>query len=164
MPLDLPRLLVGTLIYQEPMAALDDMRFERILRGFSSHYVVHALSQWQFAFERGEGFDRFERLDAFAYVDGGTVQRLRAAPLEEWTAAGQVVQLPPPWTALRFELNIRVVLIFWALAFLIARSFIGGDWLFWGLGFVSLYGLHIALIRRSLRAKLKRWVVRGTLH
>lgn len=164
MPLDLPRLLIGTLIYEEPMAALDDMRFERILRGFASHYVVHPLTQLQFAFERGEGFDRFERLDAFAYVDGGTVQRLRVRPVEDWSAEGQVVTLPPPWTALRFELNIRVVLIFWALALIIARSFIGGDWLFWGLGFVALYGLHIALIRRSLRAKLRKWVVRETLH
>ena len=164
MPLDLPRLLIGTLIYEEPLAALDDVRFERILRGFASHYVVHPLSHLQFAFERGEGFDRFERLDAFAYVDGGTVQRLRVRPVEDWSAEGQVVTLPPPWTALRFELNIRVVLIFWALALIIARSFLGGDWLFWGLGFVALYGLHIALIRRSLRAKLKRWVVRETLH
>ncbi len=163
MPVDLPRLLIGTLIYEEPIAALDDRRFDRIVRGFASHYVVHPLSQLQFAFERGEGFDRFERWDAFAYVDGGTVQRLRvhrADPQEE----GRIVNLPPPWTALRFELNIRVVLIFWALALIIARSFLGGDWLFWGIGFLVLYGLHIALIRRSLRAKLRKWVVGETLH
>ncbi len=160
MPINLPRLIVGTLIYEEPMAALDDMRFERILRGFAGHYVVHPLSQSHFAFERGEGFDRFERWDAFAYVDGGTVARLRRAEAIPVAGRGNMAILPPPWVALRFELNIRVVLIFWAFALIIARSFLGGDWLFWGIGFLALYGGHIALIRRSLRKKLKRWVVR----
>ncbi|MFM7028684.1 MAG: hypothetical protein ACKOXK_08430 [Chakrabartia sp.] len=165
MALDLARLLIGTLIYNEPMAALDDMRFERVLRGFASHYVVHPVSQLQFAFERGEGFDRFERWDAFAYVDGGTVMRLRQAlPEDEGGEASGVVRLPRPWIALRFELNIRVVLIFWALALIVARSFVGGDWMFWGLGFLVLYGGHIALIRRSLKKKLRRWVARETNH
>jgi hypothetical protein len=160
MPLDLPRLFIGTLIYNEPMAALDDLRFERILRGFAGHYLVHPLSQTQFAFERGEGFDRFERWDAFAYVDGGTVTRLRGVEPVRIEASGNIRHFPAPWTALRFELNIRVLLIFWAFTLIIARSFVGGDWLFWGLGFLALYGAHIALIRRSLGAKLKRWVAR----
>ncbi len=55
MPLDLPRLFIGTLIYNEPMAALDDLRFERILRGFAGHYLVHPLSQTQFALNGGRG-------------------------------------------------------------------------------------------------------------
>jgi hypothetical protein len=164
MPLDLPRLLIGTLVYDEPMAALDDMRFERVLRGFAGHYVVHPLSQTHFAFERGEGFDRFERWDAFAYVDGGLVQRLRQERPLEIEGEGNIAILPPPWAVLRFSLNIRVVLIFWALALIIARSFIGGDWLFWGIGFLALYGAHVGLIRQSLRAKLKRWVARETVH
>ena len=164
MPLDLPRLLFGTLIYEEPMAALDDGRFERIVSGFASHYVIHPMSQFQFAFERGEGFDRFERWDAFAYVDGGTVQRLRGVEEVQVETTGNIRRFPAPWAALRFELNIRVVLIFWALALIIARSFVGGDWLFWGIGFAALYGMHIALIRRSLRAKLKKWVARVRVH
>ena len=164
MPLDLPRLFIGTLIYNEPMAALDDLRFERILRGFAGHYLVHPLSQTQFAFEREEGFDRFERWDAFAYVDGGTVTRLRGVEPVRIETSGNIRHFPAPWTALRFELNIRVVLIFWAFALIIARSFMGGDWLFWGLGFLALYGAHIALIRRSLRAKLRKWVVRESVH
>ena len=163
MPLDLPRLFIGTLIYDEPMAALDDMRFERVRRGFAGHYVVRPLSKVQFMFERGEGFDRFERWDAFAYVDGGVVMRLQQAR-PEMPGEGNIVLLPPPWTALRFSLNIRVVLIFWALTLIIARSFLGGDWLFWGVGFLAIYGAHVALIRRSLRKKLKRWAARETLH
>jgi len=164
MPINLPRLFVGTLIYDEPSAVLDDMRFERIMRGFSSHYVVRPVSQRQFVFERGEGFDRFERWDAFAYVDGGTVTRLREHREIDIEGQGNIVLLPPPWTALRFHLNIRVVLIFWAFALIIARSFLGGDWLFWGIGFLALYGAHVGLIRRSLRKKLAVWISRGSLH
>lgn len=164
MPINLPRLFIGNLVYDERLAALDDVRFERILRGFAAHYVVHPLSQSQFAFARGEGFDRFERWDAFAYVDGGSVTRLRRSEAVDLDGAGNVTLLPPPWTALRLDLNIRVVIIFWAFALIIARSFLGGDWLFWGIGFLALYGAHVALIRRSLRKKLGKWVARGKGH
>lgn len=160
MAIDLPRLFLGTLDYTEPMAALDDVRFERILRGFGSHYVVTPVSHTRFAFERGEGFDTFEKWDAFAYVDGGTVTRLRDAFEAEAAPGSNIAILPPPWSALRFTLNIRVVLIFWALGLIIARSFTGGDWLFWLIGFLTLYGAHVALIRRSLKKKLARWLAR----
>lgn len=160
MTLDLGRLFIGTLDYTLPMAALDDARFERILHGFGSHYVVNPHSYTSFAFERGEGFDKFEKWDAFAYVDGGTVTRLREEREVEATPGSNIAILPPPWSALRFTLNIRVVLIFWALALIIARSFTGGDWLFWLIGFLTLYGAHVALIRRSLKKKLGRWLAR----
>jgi hypothetical protein len=68
--------------------------------------------------------------------------------------------LPPPWSGLRLSLNVRVVLIFRALVLIIARSFTGGDWLFWLIGFLTLYGAHVALIRRSLKKKLGRWLAR----
>ncbi|RJT22639.1 hypothetical protein D5I55_12475 [Chakrabartia godavariana] len=160
MSLDIGRLFIGTLDYTLPMAALDDARFERILRGFASHYVVNPHSHTSFAFERGEGFDTFEKWDAFAYVDGGDVTRLRGQREVEAEPGANIAILPPPWTALRFTLNIRVVLIFWALALIIARSFTGGDWLFWLIGFLTLYGAHVALIRRSLKKKLARWLAR----
>lgn len=160
MSLDLGRLFIGTLDYREPFAALDDVRFERILRGFGGHYVVHPTSHTSFSFERGEGFDTFEKWDAFAYVDGGTVTRLRDQAEVQSDPASNIAILPPPWSGLRFSLNVRVVLIFWALALIIARSFTGGDWLFWLIGFLVLYGAHVALIRRSLRKKLARWLAR----
>lgn len=160
MAVDLPRLFIGTLSYDVPSAALDDVRFERILRGFASHYVINATSQSQFSFARGEGFDKFERWDAFAYVDGGSVMRLRTQEVVDALPGGNIAVLPPPWSSLHFNLNIRVVLIFWALALIIARSFLGGDWLFWLIGFLTLYGAHVALIRRSLKKKLGRWLAR----
>ena len=55
-----------------------------------------------------------------------------------------------------------MVLIFWALGLIIARSFTGGDWLFWLIGFLTLYGAHVALIGRSLKKKLGRWLARET--
>ena len=68
--------------------------------------------------------------------------------------------LPPPWSGLRLSLNVRVVLIFRALVLIIARSFTGGDWLFWLIGFLTLYGAHVALIRLSLKKKLRIWLAR----
>ena len=160
MALDLSRLFIGTLDYTIPFAALDDVRFERILRGFGSHYVVHPTSQSSFTFARGEGFDKFEKWDAFAYVDGGTVTRLREQAELEADPGSNIAILPPPWSGLRLPLNVRVVLLFWALALIIARSFTGGDWLFWLIGFLTLYGAHVALIRRSLKKKLGQWLAR----
>jgi hypothetical protein len=115
MALDLSRLFIGTLDYTIPFAALDDVRFERILRGFGSHYVVHPTSQSSFTFARGEGFDKFEKWDAFAYVDGGTLTRLREQIEVEADPGSNIAILPPPWSGLRLTLNVRVVLIFWAL-------------------------------------------------
>ena len=153
------QLFLGTLAYDEPVAALYDARFERVINGFAGHYLVIPLSNVEFRFERGEGFDRFDRWDAFAYVDGGSVIRLRSRTVME-DADAKVAVLPPPWSALRFTLSVRVILIFWAAALLLGWFFLGGAWIFWLFGFFGLYGLHIALIRASLRRKLARWLAR----
>ncbi len=157
MALDLARLFTGTLVYDEPMSALDDARFERIISGFGGHYLVTPRSNVSFSFERGEGFDRFGRWDAFAYVDSGDVTRLRGAAVE---IEPGVSLLPPAWNALRLTLNVRVILIFWAAALIVGWWFSGGDWLFWLIGFLALYGAQVWLIRRSVRAKLRQWLVR----
>jgi hypothetical protein len=159
MPVNLPRLFLGTLAYDEPVAALDDARFERVIDGFAGHYLVTPLSNVEFRFERSEGFDRFGRWDAFAYVDGGSVMRLRdRTPIEG--ADAKVAVLPPPWFALHFTLSVRVILIFWAAGLALGWFFLGGAWIFWLFGFFGLYGLHIALIRASLRRKLAVWLAR----
>lgn len=160
MPVDLPRLFLGTLAYDEAVAPLDDARFSRIANGFAGNYVVVPQSDNAFRFERGEGFDRFERFDAFAYVDGGTVVRSRASMLPDVEMTPGVAILAPEVSTIRFSLNVRVILIFWAAALLVARWFVGGDWLFWEIGFLVLYGAHVALIRASLRRKLKTWLAR----
>jgi hypothetical protein len=54
------------------------------------------------------------------------------------------------------------VLAFWAFALLAAWFFIGGDWIFWLVGLVAVYVVHVALIVRSLRQKLERWLAKSS--
>lgn len=73
MQLDPSQLFVGRLVYVEPVAALDDIRFERIIRGFAQHYEVTTHDAASFSFERGEGYLEISKGDAFGYVDRGTI-------------------------------------------------------------------------------------------
>ncbi len=157
---DLRQLARGRLVYDEPIAALDDIRFERILRGFADHYDVSSHSGSLFSFDRGEGYPRFERFDAFAYVDAGTVERLRNLAMADAVVDGNLVMMPPRFSAVRFSFNIRVITIFWAFALFAGWALLRGDLLFWGIGFLALYGLHIGLVAASLRRKLKRWLAK----
>jgi uncharacterized membrane protein len=53
-----------------------------------------------------------------------------------------------------------VILALWLMLFIISYFVVGGDWLLWIVGFVVVYGVHIALVRRSLKAKINGWLVR----
>jgi hypothetical protein len=66
----------------------------------------------------------------------------------------------PRYTGVRFALNMRVFLVFWAFAFAAAWFFLRGDPLFWCIGYLVLYGLYTALIVASLRKKMARWTER----
>lgn len=160
MAIDLGQLMLGRVVYEEAVPALDDVGFERIIRGFAGHYEVTADSSTAFSFALGEGYLQANRGDAFGYVDSGSVERLTnsADPLE--VPGGNVVLMPPRFYGLRFALNIRVLLIYWAFGLLLGWMFFGGQWIFWLAGFVAAATLSITLIRRSLRAKLSQWLAR----
>jgi hypothetical protein len=160
MSFDLRRLFSGELVYAEPWAALDNVRFDRIIHGFEEHYDVVIEDATQFRFMRGEGYLRLERWDAFGSVDGGTVARLRDPNTEPTEFGGNVVAMQPRFAALQFTLNVRVMLVYWMLGFVAFGLAIGGQWLFWLAGFVVAIIANILLIRWSLRRKLKRWLAR----
>lgn len=157
---DFRHLLFGRLVYDETVPVLDDVRFERILRGFSAHYEVTTHDSNRFTFARGEGYTKFEGIDAFAYVDLGEVQRLRTD--NEIEHGGNIVLMPPRFGAVRFILGMRVVLAFWAFALLCAWFFVGGSWLWWLIGLIAVYAAHITMIVRSLRTKLERWLAKSS--
>ncbi len=160
MAIDMGQLMLGRVVYEEAVPALDDVRFERIIRGFAQHYEVVTNSSTAFSFARGEGYLQANRGDAFGYVDSGSVERLTnsAEPVE--APGGNVILMPPRFYGLRFSLNIRVLLIYWAFGLLLGWMFFGGEWILWLAGFVAAAVLSITLIRRSLRAKLNQWLAR----
>lgn|GEM_PF-1425059 len=165
--IDWTRLPLGQIAWELEWPALDDVRFERVVDGFATHYAVTRRSTDIFDFERGEGFDRFGRLDAFAYVDSGRVQRLRAAPVELAAlagAGGSITAFPAGWRALAFTLNIRVALIFWAVALVATKLIFApwSSWAWWLLGFAFVYAVYVRLAMRSLRAKLETWLRRDS--
>jgi hypothetical protein len=162
MSIEMGPLLAGRLVYDAPVAALDDVRFERIIRGFAQHYEVTTSSGTKFSFARGEGYLRLDRLDAFGSVDGGSVERLRRS--READFGGNVVPLQPQFANLRFTLTIRVILIFWAATALFGWMLFGGDWIFWIAGLCLAYAATIKLIQYSLRQKLTRWLARESWH
>jgi len=161
--IDWRRLADGMLVYDTPFAALDGERFERIARGFGHHYLVEWANPDGFSFERGEGYTKLQRWDAFGYVDSGTVERLRNPQVALADQGSNVVVLPSGWKAIRFALNIRVILIFWAFL-------LGALWLFtgvghpaaWLAGFGLVYAVHVRLIMRSLDRKLAAWMARAS--
>ncbi|AHE52924.1 hypothetical protein [Sphingomonas sanxanigenens] len=164
--IDWLRLTLGVVNWELGWPALDDARFERILAGFASHYVVTRTSSDAFAFERGEGFDKFRRFDAFAYVDSGRVSRRRNAAVAlddaETPEGARVMAFPAGWRSIQFELNIRVLLIFWAAALIALKLLLapGSNWLWWLGGFVAVYAVYVQLAMRSLRQKLQDWLRR----
>jgi hypothetical protein len=160
--IDWKTVLTGIVAYEQPFAALDGERFERIERGFSSHYDVQRVSSDAFAFTRGEGYSRLPRWDAFGYVDRGRVERVRNAETELPDVATNVAVLPAGWKAIRFTLDIRVVLIFWAALLLGLRFFVLPDTPIpaWLTGFGVIWALHGWLVMRSLDGKLHNWMAR----
>lgn len=160
MAIDLGQLFAGRLVYDAPVAALDDVRFERIIRGFERHYLVTNHNATQFSFERGEGYINIGRFDAFGFVDHGSVERLRQAPTAIDGAGSNVILMPSGYVGLRFVLHIRVILALWAVGLLAGWIFIRGDWMLWLIGFVAIVTATIVLIQRSLRAKLNAWLAR----
>lgn len=162
--IDWKSLATGIVAYEQPFAALDGERFERIERGFGAHYQVDRLSSDAFSFARGEGYTRLPRWDAFGYVDRGTVARVRNAETELPDVAANIVVLPAGWKAIRFTLDIRVILIFWAVLIAGVRFFAvpGSPIMFWVAGFLGIWALHVWLVMRSLDGKLTRWMARAS--
>ncbi len=160
MAIDIKQIFLGRLVYDMPIAALDDVRFERIRRGFGQHYLLPLNSPNMFSFERGEGFLSFGRTDAFAAIDKGEIIRLRTESPDPLSAGENVFAFRPIYGALNCTLNIRVILALWLMLFIISYFVVGGDWLFWIVGFFAVYGIHIALVRRSLKAKINGWLAR----
>jgi hypothetical protein len=160
MAIDIKQIFLGKLIYDMPIPALDEVRFERIRRGFGQHYLLPLNSPNMFSFERGEGFLSFGRTDAFAAIDKGEVTRLRSAGPDRMDAGENVFAFRPLYGALHCDLNIRVILALWLMLFIISYFVVGGDWLFWIVGFLAVYGVHITLVRRSLKAKISGWLAR----
>ncbi len=160
MAIDLASLVRGQLVYSVREAALDDVRFERILRGFADHYEVTSHSLSRFDFERGEGYLRAGRFDAFGLVDGGIVERLRDASDANPPALGNVIQFAPRFGWLRFSLNLRVTFAIWTILFIAGFVIVGGDWLAWLVALVGVVTVTIILVQLSLKSKLRRWLAR----
>jgi hypothetical protein len=162
--IDWKRTLSGVLTYEQPFAALDGERFERIERGFAAHYEIERTSSDAFRFGRGEGYTRLPRWDAFGYVDRGSVARVRADETMIDGPAENVAVLPAGWKAIRFTLDIRVILVFWAALIAGLRVFAisEGHPLFWMGGFVLVWLLHARLVMHSLDRKLSTWMARPT--
>jgi hypothetical protein len=158
--LDIKQIFLGKLVYDLPIPALDEVRFERIRRGFGQHYLLPLNSPNMFSFERGEGFLSFGRTDAFAAIDKGEIIRLRSDGPETTEAGPNVFAFRPLYGALHCALNIRVILALWLMLFIISYFIVGGDWLFWIVGFFAVYGVHIALVRWSLKTKINEWLAR----
>jgi hypothetical protein len=160
MSIDLGQIALGKLNYAIPIAALDDARFDRIRRGFGQHYLLVQNSPNMFVFERGEGFLSFGRFDPFAAIDKGAVTRLRTESPDPLEAGDNVFAFRPLYGALHFALNIRVILALWLMLFIISYFVVGGDWLLWIVGFLTVYGIHIAFVRRSLKTRIGEWLAR----
>jgi hypothetical protein len=160
MSVNLQALVRGELVYVQSWPALDNVRFERIITGFEQHYDVALLSGELFQFTRGEGYLKLEKWDAFGLVDSGSVERLRATRDEEQGPGGNIVMMPSRYTMLRYSLNIRVALIYLAMAVVIGALAIGGSWIFWLFGYFFSIAFIVALVRVSLKRKLKSWLAK----
>ncbi len=162
MAIDMGQIALGRLVYDVNVPALDDVRFERVVRGFARHYEVETQTGSRFSFARGEGYLSIGRWDAFGMIDAGSVERLRNIGEEQQQVGGNVILMPPRFGAIRFSLSMRVVLAFWAFALFCGWFFVGGDWIFWLFGYVLVVAGSIVMIRRSLATKLEIWLARST--
>jgi hypothetical protein len=163
MAINLGDLARGTLSYGVREPALDDIRFDRIRSGFSTHYIVHPGTSSRFSFERGEGYPRVGKFDAFTLVDSGSVERVRdGEPVVEVEENGNVIPFGPRFGWLRFSLNIRSILFVWALLVFFTAMAVGGDWLFWLVALIALWTGTIVAVQRSLKAKVRGWLERGS--
>jgi hypothetical protein len=159
--IDLAQVFLGRLVFSLPTPAMDDVRFERVLRGFGAHYLISETSGSRFAFERGEGFVKFDRFDPFAAIDRGEVERLRTARgVHEGGEGSNIVAFAPRFAALHFRLSVQVMYAVWLLLAIFGFLGAGGDPLYWLIGFLGVYGGNIALVRISLKRKLSLWLTR----
>jgi hypothetical protein len=156
MAVDMGQLARGMLCYAVREPALDDVRFDRIIAGFSDHYAVSRQSSNRFSFERTEGYLSVGRFDAFGLVDGGTVERVG----EEREADGNVITFAPRYGWLRLTLNLRTTFMMTVLIFIFAGIAKGGDWLWWLVGLIASLTVTISIVQASLRRKLRRWLAR----
>jgi hypothetical protein len=158
MAIDLGDLVRGTLTYAVREPALDDVRFERVRRGFGDHFLLSEASPNRFHFERGEGYLKVGRFDAFGWVDSGTVERLRVE--REAFEESNVVAFAPLYGWLRFSLNLRVTFLVWAFVLLFAWMAIGGDWMAWLVGVIAIWIATVVMVQWSLKRKLRHWLAR----
>lgn len=162
MAVDLKDLGRGVLTYVTREPALDDVRFDRIRSGFGGHYLVRASGPDRFAFERGEGYPRVGRFDAFSLVDGGSVERVRDSDAAEVDSGSNVIAFAPRHGWLRYSLNIRSILVVWAMLFLFVALASVGQWLWWLVGLIAVWTLTIVAVQRSLKGKVREWLARGS--
>lgn len=155
MAIDLSQLARGYLHYAVRESALDDVRFDRIRAGFGAHYHLFQDGPDSFRFERGEGYLRAGRLDAFALVDDGLVERVREKPR---ALEGNVIAFAAPGGWLRFTLNLRTTFFVWAFVLLFGWFGIGGDWLLWLCAVIAIWAATIITVQISLRRKITAWM------
>ena len=162
MAVDLKDLGRGVLTYVTREPALDDIRFDRIRAGFESHYLVQHGGTDRFTFERGEGYPRVGRFDAFSLIDSGSVERVRDGSAVEAEQGGNVIPFGPRFGWLRYSLNIRSILIVWAMLFLFSALAFWGQWLWWLVGIIAVWTATIIAVQRSLKGKVREWLARGS--
>lgn len=160
MAVDLAQLVRGTLSYGLREPALDDIRFERILRGFAEHYDIVGNSHSRFSFERGEGYMKSRALDLFSLVDAGSVERVRDPGDNPIMGEGNVVPFLPRYGWLRLTLSMRATFILWSVIILAGWLLIGGGWLYWLVALVAGWTTAIVIVQRSLKRMLRHWLSR----
>jgi hypothetical protein len=162
--IDLAQVFLGKLVFALNTPAMDDVRFERVLRGFGGHYLVNPHSGSRFSFERGEGFVKFDKFDPFAAIDRGEVERLHSVRGvdEKLGENSNVIAFAPRFGGLHFRLGVQVMYAVWLLLAIFGFIAVGGDPMWWIVGFLTVYGVNIALVRISLRRKINRWLAPET--
>lgn len=153
---DFGPLIRGVLAYEATIPRLTRSDFDNVELGFARHYATSRRDAGSFAFERSEGFERFQRFDAFSSVDGGNVEMM----MDQGDGA---IALHASGLVLQFR--IRAVLAFTAfacLAFWLIFSSVAA-WIYIS-AFMVLIGVQCWLIMRSMDTKLARWITGATLH
>jgi hypothetical protein len=158
MAVNLKDLSKGILSYAIKEPALDDVRFDRIRTGFAGHYLVDENSSSRFRFERGEGYPRVGRFDAFALIDSGSIMRVKDGGADPAFEGDNVIAFAPRYGWIMLSLNIRSTLILWALLLLFLWFAFGGDWLAWLVALIAGWTGAIIAVQRSVRAKMREWL------